>query len=103
MSVRHEIPLENEQFAQTGGEYKSLSVGIKVNVGKWRSVKEEGGREGPRWARNGKSPSPMLISRQFPPLQLFGVRSAGESRPAQTQPDTSSTKHPERGQVPPAS
>lgn len=40
MSVRHEIPLENEQFAQTGGEYKSLSVGIKVNVGKWRSVKE---------------------------------------------------------------
>lgn len=42
MSVRHEIPLENEQFAQTGGEYKSLSVGIKVNVGKWRSVKEGG-------------------------------------------------------------
>lgn len=40
MSVRHEIPLESEQSAQTGGEYKSLSVGIKVNVGKWRSVKE---------------------------------------------------------------
>lgn len=40
MSVRHEIPLENEQFTQTGREYKSLSGGTKVNVRKWRSDKE---------------------------------------------------------------
>lgn len=70
-----------------------------VQSGDW----EERGREGPQCARNGKSPSSMLISRQFPPLQLFGVRSDGESRPTQTQPDTSSTKHPEQGRVLPAS